>query len=254
MITKINEFRKIIVEYNNSIMKDHYNKLINDGHEEQEALLNTAAWFETTTDYVHQALQDASGTHTVTESNNQPIGYTSSKKNKPIYRNFDHPAHSDFNMDEHEVAADLHNSLKYDRQFELFPKTNGGLRGRTVYLSQAQKDKLNNDSIYSFHHKQASLHSAKSSDLYTTSPQKTKDDQRIANRKQFEIDQRKERQAKLKTMSIEDKEKIGRLKMYLNRLSQYHPGDDNPFGSGSVKDARAVIRNSIQNIEKNYLT
>lgn len=63
MITSINEFRKyLIVEYNNSAMKDHYNKLINDGSEEQEALLNTAAWFETTKDIVNQALQDAANT------------------------------------------------------------------------------------------------------------------------------------------------------------------------------------------------
>jgi len=71
MITSINEFRKyLIAEYNNSAMKDHYNKLINDGSEEQEALLNTASWFETTKDIVHQALQDAAGTHTITESIN----------------------------------------------------------------------------------------------------------------------------------------------------------------------------------------
>lgn len=67
IIRTINEFRKIL-EYNNSAIHKHYQKLVNDGSEEQEALLNTAAWFEITTDYVHQALQNASSKHTVTES------------------------------------------------------------------------------------------------------------------------------------------------------------------------------------------
>ncbi len=67
MITTINEFRKFleysqaqgepVAKYNDVELREYYDKLIENGSEEQDALLNTANWFRTTTNYVHQALR-----------------------------------------------------------------------------------------------------------------------------------------------------------------------------------------------------
>lgn len=62
MITTINEFRKIY-EYNDAAIRAYYDKLVQDGSPEQEALLNTASWFELTHDYVHDAIKRVSQSH-----------------------------------------------------------------------------------------------------------------------------------------------------------------------------------------------
>ena len=67
MITSINEFRKVletsqaegekVMNYNDEELRSYYDRLLQNGSEEQDALLNTANWFHTTTDYVHSALR-----------------------------------------------------------------------------------------------------------------------------------------------------------------------------------------------------
>lgn len=62
MITTINEFRKIY-EYNDAAIRAYYDKLLQDGSPEQEALLSTANWFKLTRDYTHDAIKRASQMH-----------------------------------------------------------------------------------------------------------------------------------------------------------------------------------------------
>lgn len=67
MITTINEFRKFleysqaqgekVANYNDAELREYYDKLIQNGSQEQDALLTTANWFHITTDYVHAALR-----------------------------------------------------------------------------------------------------------------------------------------------------------------------------------------------------
>lgn len=67
MITTINEFRKFleysqaqgepVADYNDAELRAYYDKLIENGSEEQDALLNTSNWFRVSMDYVHQSLK-----------------------------------------------------------------------------------------------------------------------------------------------------------------------------------------------------
>jgi len=62
MFISINEFRQHIKEYNDSALRNYYDKLVQNGSPEQEALLNTAEFFELNLDQVHQALNRIGGT------------------------------------------------------------------------------------------------------------------------------------------------------------------------------------------------
>jgi len=177
----------------------------------------------------------------------------SGKNAKDIFNHFSHPAHKDFDYEDHDIASEAHQSKMWQRESEIMPKK------RIPKKSPEYKKTLEDDHIYAYHAEQKELHGQKSDELYEVSPAKKQHEKQEAKMAENSVkaeaaekERKKADREKLKSLPAEDKRKIVSLKNRLESLRFHHSQDSLSFGE-SVGELRQKIRAQIQKIQNNHL-